>query len=82
VVYDARIGGNFCGIQSYELRCGAGRGLGNRTRLPEAFPIWFVGGGIGALAGSWLSLRHLNPSALRLVLSVLLLVAGVRMVAF
>lgn len=47
--------------------------------FPAALPGWLLAVGLGAVAGSWLSLAHLSPAVLRLVLGGLLLAAGLRM---
>jgi uncharacterized membrane protein YfcA len=48
--------------------------------FPAALPWWFVAVGLGGFLGSWLGVRHLPPVALRYILALLLLAAGVRMV--
>jgi uncharacterized membrane protein YfcA len=50
------------------------------TSFPAALPSWLLAVGAGGLFGSWLGVRYLPPTTLRLVLAALLLVAGVRMV--
>lgn len=50
--------------------------------LPPALPSWLTAVGAGALLGSWLGSRHLPPMLLRYILAVILLAAGVRMVAW
>jgi uncharacterized membrane protein YfcA len=47
--------------------------------LPSALPLWLLAVGCGAIAGSWLAVQRLPPTALRYILSVLLSVAGLRM---
>jgi uncharacterized protein len=47
--------------------------------LPSALPLWLLAVGCGAIVGSWLAVQRLPPTALRYILSVLLLVAGLRM---
>ena len=47
--------------------------------LPSALPWWLLAVGCGAIAGSGLAVQHLPSTALRYILSVLLLVAGLRM---
>lgn len=47
--------------------------------LPAALPWWLFAVGIGAILGSWLGLRWLQPATLRYVLAGLLMVAGLRM---
>jgi uncharacterized membrane protein YfcA len=49
--------------------------------LPSELPIWLLSVGLGGLVGSWLGARHLPPKVMRLLLAMLLLVAGVRMLA-
>jgi len=49
--------------------------------LPAALPVWMMAVAAGALLGGWLGSRLLPPAALRLILAVLLLAAGLRMVA-
>jgi len=48
--------------------------------LPSALPWWLLAVGCGAIVGSWLAVQHLPSTALRYILSALLLIAGVRMV--
>jgi uncharacterized membrane protein YfcA len=47
--------------------------------LPSALPWWLIAVGIGGLLGSWFGVRYLPAMALRYILAVLLLSAGVRM---
>lgn len=49
--------------------------------LPSGLPIWLLAVGLGGFVGSWLGARHLPPAAMRLLLAILLLVAGIRMLA-
>jgi uncharacterized membrane protein YfcA len=49
--------------------------------LPAGLPVWLVAVALGAVLGAWLGSKYLAPAALRLVLAILLLAAGVRMVA-
>jgi hypothetical protein len=49
-------------------------------RLPDALPWWLVAVGVGGLVGSYLGVRYLSAAALRGILAVILLAAGVRMV--
>lgn len=48
--------------------------------LPSALPWWLAAVAIGGFAGSWLGARYLPAKALRIILAVLLLTAGLRMV--
>jgi uncharacterized membrane protein YfcA len=48
--------------------------------LPTALPAWLAAVAAGAVLGGWLGSRQLSPKALRLILAVLLLAAGLRMV--
>jgi len=48
--------------------------------FPPQLPTWLVIVGIGAVLGSWFGIRHLPASALRVLLSLLLIMAGVRMI--
>jgi uncharacterized membrane protein YfcA len=48
--------------------------------LPANLPEWLLAVGIGGLLGSWLGVQHLPATALRYVLALLLVVAGLRMV--
>ena len=48
--------------------------------LPPALPVWLVAVGTGAVLGAWLGSKHLPPAALRIILALLLLAAGLRMV--
>jgi uncharacterized membrane protein YfcA len=47
--------------------------------LPSALPWWLLAVGCGALVGSWLAVQRLPATAVRYILSLLLLVAGLRM---
>jgi len=47
--------------------------------LPSALPWWLLAVACGAMVGSWLAVQHLPSAALRYILSLLLLVAGLRM---
>ena len=47
--------------------------------LPKALPWWPLAVGCGALAGSWFGVQRLPAQAVRYILAILLLVAGVRM---
>ena len=49
--------------------------------LPAALPLWLIAVAIGAVLGAWLGSKHLPPRVLRIILAVLLLTAGLRMVA-
>jgi uncharacterized membrane protein YfcA len=49
--------------------------------LPSQLPVWLVAVGIGGVIGSWLGTRFLQPPILRIVLAVLLLTAGLRLMA-
>jgi uncharacterized membrane protein YfcA len=48
--------------------------------LPASLPWWLIAVGIGGFLGSWLGVRYLPAIALRYILAMLLLSAGVRMV--
>jgi uncharacterized membrane protein YfcA len=48
--------------------------------FPPQLPIWLVVVGAGAVLGSWFGIRHLPVSTLRVLLSLLLAVAGLRMI--
>ena len=48
--------------------------------LPKALPWWLVAVGAGGLIGSWFGVHYLPAAALRYILAVLLLAAGIRMV--
>ncbi|WP_036028804.1 sulfite exporter TauE/SafE family protein [Bradyrhizobium yuanmingense] len=48
--------------------------------LPTTLPWWLAAVGFGALIGSWLGVHHLPPKVLRIILSALLLAAGLRMI--
>lgn len=50
--------------------------------FPALSPWWIVAVVLGGLIGSWLAVRHLPTWILRYALAALLLVAGVRMLAF
>ena len=50
------------------------------THLPAALPSRLAAAGLGGLAGSWMSGRHLSASTLRYILASLLLLSGVKMV--
>lgn len=47
--------------------------------LPPGLPIWLLSVGLGGFIGSWLGAGLLPPRAMRLLLAMLLLAAGVRM---
>jgi len=47
--------------------------------LPPALPWWLMAVGCGALLGSWLGVQRLPATALRAILALLLVLAGVRM---
>lgn len=49
--------------------------------FPVGLPIWFLAVGLGAVLGAWLGAKYLPPAVLRAILAVLLLAAGLRMVA-
>lgn len=48
-------------------------------RLPDALPWWLIAVGVGGFVGSYLGARYLPAPALRAILAILLLAAGVRM---
>ena len=48
--------------------------------LPKALPWWLVAVGAGGLIGSWFGVHCLPAAALRYILAVLLLAAGIHMV--
>jgi uncharacterized membrane protein YfcA len=54
-------------------------GLGLKTPLPPALPLWALAAGLGGLAGAWIGARHLPATALRLILSLILLASGVKL---
>ncbi len=47
--------------------------------MPQQLPIWLISVGLGGFVGSWIGARHLPPGKMRLLLAVLLSVAGLRM---
>lgn len=47
--------------------------------LPGSLPWWFLAVGIGGLIGTWLGVRYLPAKALRYILGLLLVTAGLRM---
>ena len=51
-----------------------------KPALPGSLPWWLAAVGLGAALGSWLGAHYLPDRALKLILSALLLVAGLRMV--
>jgi uncharacterized protein len=53
--------------------------LARQPTLPDALPAWIVAVLAGGLVGTWLGTRKLNLPALRRLLGVVLLVAGVKM---
>lgn len=48
--------------------------------LPANLPEWLLAVGLGGLLGSWLGVQHLPATALRYILALLLVAAGLRMV--
>ncbi len=48
-------------------------------RLPTMLPAWMVAVAIGGLAGSWLGARRLPSPAIRALLAVVLLAAGIKL---
>lgn len=50
------------------------------TALPSQLPVWLAAVAFGALVGSWMGSRYLKPTSLRVLLAVLLFVAGARMI--
>jgi uncharacterized membrane protein YfcA len=48
--------------------------------LPPELPLWLVAVGIGGAAGSFVGSRYLPERALRVILAIILLVAGVKLV--
>ena len=48
--------------------------------FPAELPLWLVAVGLGGLLGSWLGAFYFRPRILRIILAVLLAVAGARMV--
>lgn len=55
-------------------------GLWSTTQIwPLGLPTWLVAVATGAIAGSWLGVKHLPPVVLRYILSALLLAGGVWM---
>ena len=52
---------------------------GTSLVFPPELPSWLAAVAVGAIAGSWLGVKHLPSSVLRYILSTLLLVGGVWM---
>lgn len=48
--------------------------------LPAELPFWLLAVALGGFVGSWLGARRLPPNAMRLLLALLLLGAGLRMI--
>lgn len=48
--------------------------------IPAALPVWLGAVGLGGLAGAWVGSRRLSERALRAVLAVLLLAAGIKLI--
>jgi uncharacterized protein len=49
--------------------------------LPSALPLWLTAVGIGGTLGAFIGSRYLPDNALRVILAIILLVAGVKLVA-
>jgi hypothetical protein len=49
--------------------------------LPPELPSWLAAVAVGGILGSWLSVTHLPPTALRYILAALLLVGGAWMLS-
>jgi uncharacterized protein len=49
--------------------------------LPPALPLWLAAVGIGGTVGAFIGSRYLPDNALRVILAIILLVAGVKLVA-
>ncbi len=50
--------------------------------LPAQMPLWLAAVGLGGLVGSWLGAIRIPAPALRVILAILLLAAGIRMLFF
>lgn len=72
----AAISANFNLLNSAAALSGAWATL---PGLPPQLPLWMLAAAIGGLVGSWLALDRLPPAMLRVILFLLLAVAGLRM---
>ena len=60
---------------------GLGGVLADSPTLPSALPLYVAAAMIGGFAGSWLGARRVSGPAIRILLAVVLVIAGVKMFA-
>jgi len=73
----AAISANFNLLNSAAALAGAWATL---PGLPPQLPLWLLAAALGGLLGSWLALSRLSPANLRIVLFLVLVVAGMRLI--